>query len=282
MLYELKAALQATSTFSDTGFSVKNKEYAYSDIINVSVVGAATVLTNAVIQITLKGDKIINCAYDKKHKVEGDIVVEYLKFIVTQQAREKIANEVGDLTTAKGLYQFCADNGYGKGFNESWGVQHFQILVDALMAGEKIIFPFIGLHNYVSMTKHDSNFAYAVTNKRIIMGQKKMIGQIFQSVNWENVNDITFKSGLALGIITIDTFKETFNVAVEKTAAQLVCDRIHEVFEEVKNPTKVEDNHIVEPSGDPYEALKKMKELLDLGIVTQDEFETKKKELLGL
>ena len=33
---------------------------------------------------------------------------------------------------------------------------------------------------------------------------------------------------------------------------------------------------------DPYEEVKKLKELLDMGIVTEEEFETKKKELLNL
>lgn len=36
------------------------------------------------------------------------------------------------------------------------------------------------------------------------------------------------------------------------------------------------------PALDPYEELKKLKELLDLGIVTEEEFITKKKQLLGL
>lgn len=38
-----------------------------------------------------------------------------------------------------------------------------------------------------------------------------------------------------------------------------------------------------QPAGmDPYEELKKLKELLDLDIVTKEEFEAKKKQLLGL
>ena len=37
-----------------------------------------------------------------------------------------------------------------------------------------------------------------------------------------------------------------------------------------------------EDISDPYEELKKAKELYDLGIITQDEFEEKKKQLLGL
>ncbi len=35
-------------------------------------------------------------------------------------------------------------------------------------------------------------------------------------------------------------------------------------------------------TADPYEELKKLKELLDLGIVTEEEFNIKKKKLLGL
>lgn len=33
---------------------------------------------------------------------------------------------------------------------------------------------------------------------------------------------------------------------------------------------------------DPYEEIKKLKELVDIGIITQEEFDTKKKQLLGL
>ncbi|MDJ1122512.1 SHOCT domain-containing protein [Olsenella sp. YH-ols2217] len=37
-----------------------------------------------------------------------------------------------------------------------------------------------------------------------------------------------------------------------------------------------------QPQEDPVETLKKMKELLDLGILTQEEFDTKKRQLLGI
>lgn len=39
---------------------------------------------------------------------------------------------------------------------------------------------------------------------------------------------------------------------------------------------------IEEPATDKYDEIKKVKELLDIGIITQDEFEAKKKQLLGL
>ena len=39
---------------------------------------------------------------------------------------------------------------------------------------------------------------------------------------------------------------------------------------------------IVQQAASPAEELKKMKELLDMGIITQEEFDAKKKQLLGL
>ena len=36
------------------------------------------------------------------------------------------------------------------------------------------------------------------------------------------------------------------------------------------------------PASDPYEELKKLKELLDMDIITKEEFDAKKKQLLGL
>ena len=43
---------------------------------------------------------------------------------------------------------------------------------------------------------------------------------------------------------------------------------------------KPDNNNMIKP--DPYEEMKKLKELLDLDIITQEEFARKKKELLGL
>lgn len=52
------------------------------------------------------------------------------------------------------------------------GVKHFKLIEESLLPHEEVKMPFIGLHNYIASTKHDGNFAYAVTNKRIIMAQK--------------------------------------------------------------------------------------------------------------
>ena len=51
---------------------------------------------------------------------------------------------------------------------------------------------------------------------------------------------------------------------------------------EEKKAKRAPASTIVQQATSPAEELKKMKELLDMGIITQEEFDAKKKQLLGL
>lgn len=137
---------------------------------------------------------------------------------------------------------------------------------------------FIGLHNYISMTQHDNNFAYVVTNKRFMIAQKRLIGEVFQTISLDNVNDITLKNGLALGIITVDTIKETFNIAINKKVATNINGELNNILDNIKNNTIVQSNNTTNATDE----IMKYKNLLDVGAITQEEYELKKKQLLGL
>ena len=50
----------------------------------------------------------------------------------------------------------------------------------------------------------------------------------------------------------------------------------------MKNASNKGGTTIVQQANSPAEEVKKMKELLDMGIITQEEFDAKKKQLLGL
>lgn len=132
------------------------------------------------------------------------------------------------MRTAEEMYYYCIDNGYGHGFSKHNSLKHFAVLEESLKPDEEVIFPFIGIHNYQSMSKHDNNFAYAVTDRRFIMAQKKVIGQNVQSVRFDYINDITFSTGLVAGIITIDTMKEQFNIAVNKQDGKNIYEALND------------------------------------------------------
>ena len=54
------------------------------------------------------------------------------------------------------------------------------------------------------------------------------------------------------------------------------------IFNQAENSKTEIKESVNQNADDPYEELKKTKELLDMGIITQEEFDAKKKQLLGL
>ena len=60
------------------------------------------------------------------------------------------------------------------------------------------------------------------------------------------------------------------------------CEKAYQYIKERVSFYKQQKNNPTITTISPAEELKKFKELLDCGIITQEEFDTKKKELLGL
>lgn len=187
------------------------------------------------------------------------------------------------MNQAEQLYDYCMDNHLGQGFNKAWGIKHFQLLIDNLMPNEKLASVFIGMHNYISATNHDKYWAFGITDKRIICAQKGFIGEKVQSIKWTNINDITLEKGLVLGVVEIDTYKETVRVGVTKSDAQNIYNAIMDVHDRLeRQKLKASQPKPIQSNENSFEKLKQLKELLDMGIITNDEFEAKKKQLLGL
>ena len=181
------------------------------------------------------------------------------------------------MKTAEELYQYCVDNGFGEGQNRKWGLKHFGLIASELQPDEDVRMAFIGLHNFQGMTSHDSNYAYAVTNKRLIMAQKKLVGQELQTVMLPQITDVTTSTGMLLGTVTINTMGTIFNVGINKQAVQAVSDRLHSLLAELQG-----GGEKTAPASSAADEIKKFKELLDMGAITREEFDAKKKQLLGL
>ncbi|WP_328141668.1 PH domain-containing protein [Priestia aryabhattai] len=208
--------------------------------------------------------------------------VEEIKEIIKEKRTAQAERLNGDpMSTAEGMYKYCKDKNFGTGFNEKWALKHFRIIENNLMQDEKVLMTFIGLHNYVSATKHDNTYSYALTNKRIMFAQKTITGENFKAVNYDKLNDVGFKKGMVYGIVTIDTLSEIFNVALDRDSATAINNHIHKVLDDLKDASIAPQPQFVYNTSAADE-IKKYKELLDIEAITQEEFDIKKKELLGL
>lgn len=155
-------------------------------------------------------------------------------------------------------------------------MKNFGIIEKNLFVDEEVLMTFIGLHNLKVIT------AYAITNKRILMAEKRLMGEMFQVILMDNLNDITLKTGLANGrllgggIITIDTSKKKFDIAL-KQSAENVNKKINKITYSVKN----KDNKVERVEKPVVYELEELKELLDMGILTQEEFDLQKSKVLN-
>ena len=143
---------------------------------------------------------------------------------------------------------------------------------------------------------------------RVVIDTKVTLGSIItrnatdgeKTIYYSDVIGVQFKeSAMTIGYLQLETassamnnknsnfFSEntfTFDITVianetMKQVAEYVKQQVNKV-KSGAHPASLNSNHVTEQS--PYEELKSLKELLDMGIVTQEEFDAKKKQLLGL
>ena len=81
---------------------------------------------------------------------------------------------------------------------------------------------------------------------------------------------------------SVDARKSENTVIVNKKAEDEILKKIKEFVEEAKEKASTNQGQTIIQQASSADELKKFKELLDMGIITQEEFDAKKKELLGL
>lgn len=125
-----------------------------------------------------------------------------------------------------------------------------------------------------------SSVLIVVTNKRILLENKKLLfGSQNTEIPLEMVNDISYNSGMLMAKVTITSGTKDHKISQvsKKTVTQLV-DTIRRETELAKHPKEQQ----VSQSPSDIEQLKGLKDLMDSGIITQEEFEAKKKQILGI
>lgn len=110
------------------------------------------------------------------------------------------------------------------------------------------------------------------------MAHKKLIGSMTKSIYHKNINDISIRTGPLHGFITVDSFKEKFEFCVIAKNANSVYNYLHNALNEARN---MEDYHDIKQNSCADEIMK-YKQLLDMGAITKEEYESKKKQLLGI
>lgn len=125
----------------------------------------------------------------------------------------------------------------------SWRVKaHSKVIEEHLNPGEEVLYAFAGQKG-LSTLEIFNTYAIAVTNKRIMVAQKRVLfGYIFISITPDMFNDLTVVTGLVWSKVVIDTVKEVITLSnVSKKAVKEIETAITEVMmREKKKYVKIE------------------------------------------
>ncbi len=153
---------------------------------------------------------------------------------------------------------------------------------------------------YPIIKKICSFVGYTLTKKTLASGVSKAIpvigGVISGTINFASMMPMARKLNDTLDKATFDYSEEEFNKDIEALSnetgevSEEEKQNFKEKFADGFNKTKDSVSNLISKLGnnkdkstiDPIEEIKKYKELLDVGIINQEEFEKKKKELLNL
>jgi hypothetical protein len=139
------------------------------------------------------------------------------------------------MRTAEELFTYFQENRYGPSWSQQQGLKHFQVVANALEEGETVLMTFVGQQNYVTNNKHEGYFAYAITDKRLVMGQKHPVaGDKLKTLPIESIQDLSFEIGMAFCPVTVKLEDSTFNIGLEKQSAEKTCNKIKETLATLK------------------------------------------------
>lgn len=256
MLEEFKSSAPGLAAWAvtDDFLRIRSKEYPYSELQSFRLVSTPTTpLTGGVIQVTT-GGKILTLGFKYKDKERVHKAVQFVS--------DKIDEANGIVKDYK--YQLTAHTGTRLEVYDDYLIIHHMQVGSALtniarggtLGGKKIKFEdltSVQFREPAGMTVGFLQFAYP--------GSVESKGGVVAMINDEN--------SVPIQPSMVPLAQEIYNF-IEKRRA------------EIKAENKGGSGTTVIQEKSPAEQIKEFKELLDLGIISQEEFDAKKKQLLGL
>ncbi len=120
------------------------------------------------------------------------------------------------------------------------------------------------------------------TNKRVIFLNKNMIvGMDQKEIPLAVINAVSYSKQFVSGTVSITNGANVTGIEkINAVAAPIMAKTIREQMAAIKSPTQSQT--VVQSTPDIPDEIRKYKQLLDDDIITQEEFDAKKKELLNL
>lgn len=160
------------------------------------------------------------------------------------------------------------ENGAYLGKSILFPKRSIQVILDNLMTKEDILI-------VTSCNRGSNPGAIAVTNKRVIFGTKVLFKSEIKDFDIKKITSVNYMSNLTNKLIIRGSFDGIEITSIEKNAGQQIVNKIKEIQDS-------EDPSNNQATSGGLGDLEKLAELKDKGIITEEEFNAKKKSILGL
>lgn len=121
-----------------------------------------------------------------------------------------------------------------------------------------------------------------LTDRRLLFVQDGIMSQTSEDFPMDKISSVQWASGMMLGNVTIFASGNKSEITnVNKEDGKEIVDKIRHVLSAPREQTPSAPATSPPPAADPIEQLKRLGELRDAGVLTPEEFEAKKADLLG-
>lgn len=124
------------------------------------------------------------------------------------------------------------------------------------------------------------NGVLIVTGQRVAFYRKGFLGEVIETIPLKSITSIERKSTLGHRVIRIHTSHDDLEFKMFSKEAELALIEAIEAGRGVKTETPATEPTLT--GQDPYEQLKKLSDLKESGIISEEEFQTKKSKLMEL
>lgn len=261
-----KATWQKSWTLLNDRILYEDREILFTEIQSVKVFAKPTFATNGIIQIIVN-NKVINLVYPHKSKKDGEKAILYLLENYGGKEQKLNRKSINDIQTEINSLP-CKDD---------WGTRKEIAELPAILGTDEHI------KAMTSGITDANTWLIVCTNKRVLMLDKGMIyGLRLIDIPLDRINSISQSKGLLLGKISITDGATTRTIEnVSNTTINFFADTVNKEIQLYKQAKITPITQVVHTTSAADELIK-YKQLLDMGVLTQEEFNAKKKELLNL
>ncbi|MFP9191115.1 PH domain-containing protein [Natrialbaceae archaeon A-CW1-1] len=121
----------------------------------------------------------------------------------------------------------------------------------------------------------------AVTDKRIVIKKKKNpFGYDSQTIRYDNISSVDLRFGMMMKRLNIETSSKVYGIGIGKLSKDACREMTRFIRMKASEVQKSESVNQNSSSSDPIDKLERLRDLNNEGVLTDEEFNEKKKELL--